>query len=106
MEVGLAAKLTDYSERIGWLLVGVAVLGTVGYLLVRADKAKPPRWYFYPLAVAAFLGWAIGTTIEVAELFNLSQPELSGKLVIMATIFVVPLIDELLTRYLPATAAP
>ncbi len=102
----LAAKLTDFSDRIGWLLVGVAVLGTVGYLLVKADKTKPPRLYFYILAVFAFLGWAIGTTTEVAELFKLPQPELSGKLVVFVTIFVVPLVDELLTRYLPAPAKP
>ena len=102
----LAAKLTDFSDRIGWLLVGIAIVGTVGYLLVKADKAKPSRWYFYLLAVLAFLGWAIGTTTEVAKLFNLPQPELSGKLVVFVTIFIVPLVDELLTRYLPAPAEP
>jgi uncharacterized membrane protein AbrB (regulator of aidB expression) len=102
----LAAKLNNFSDRIGWLLVGIAVLGTVGYLLVKADKTKPPRWYFYLLAVLAFLGWAIGTTTEVAELFNLPQPELSGKLVVFVTVFFVPLVDGLLTRYLPQPAAP
>jgi membrane protein DedA with SNARE-associated domain len=104
----LAAKLDHFKEDlewIGWLLVVGAAFGAVGYLLVKADKSKPPRWYFYPLSVLAFLGWAVGTSTAVAELFDLTQPDITGKLIVMAAVFVIPLIDELLTRYLPPSEA-
>ncbi len=97
------AKSAD-PAGLAWLpyaLVVVAGLGLVGYLLIRAPKDNPPRWYFYVLSVVAFLAWIAGTSAAGADVFHLVQVEITGKLILMAAVFAIPLLDELLTRFLP-----
>jgi hypothetical protein len=82
-----------------WGLVTVLVLGaagSVGYLFARADKTSPPRFYFYLLSVAAFLAWALGTSSVGTDLW--SWPEWCSRAAIPVAVFVIPLVDEVLTR--------
>ena len=81
------------------LILVVCLFGTIGYLLMRADPAHPPRMYFYVLAVVAFLAWALGTSTLGQDTVNL--PDYISKLAVLSAVFLVPMIDELLTKYLP-----
>lgn len=87
-----------------WIVFFVALVATVGYLLLRAPKQgetpAPPPWYFYVLSALAFVAWAIGTTDAGQVLFCLSS-EVGSKFIIMAAVLLIPMIDGLLTRYLP-----
>lgn len=88
-------------EWVDWLVLALAAFGLVGYLLIKADKTHPPRPYFYLLSLVAFFAWAAGTSSAGEDLFCFSQPDITGKLIVMGAVFLVPLVDELLTRYLP-----
>lgn len=96
----LAGQLGKTAE---WVVLVVCLLGTPAYLFVIADKVKPPRWYFYVLAMLSFLAWAAGTSTVGDDLFHWStdKPEILGKFIISAAVFLIPLTDELLTRLLP-----
>lgn len=87
-----------------WVVLALCTLGTVGYLFVRANQEKPPRWYFYLLSSLAFLAWALGTSMAGSELFQLENADVLGKLIVTAAVFLIPLIDDLLTKLLPVTA--
>ncbi|MEO6196102.1 MAG: hypothetical protein ABIS20_24035 [Thermoanaerobaculia bacterium] len=92
-----------------WLVLGLCALGTVGYLMIKAPKDAPPRWYFYILALLSFLAWAIGTSDALTNLLQTGNDEntkLVGKLILAAAVFLIPLIDSLLTRFLPPAPAP
>lgn len=91
--------LVPKEARAGLVTVlAVAAAGTVGYLFARADKASPPRFYFYILAVVSFLAWALGTSTVGADLMAL--PEWSSRAAIPVAVLVVPMIDEVITRLL------
>ncbi len=96
----LAAKLQNL-WWVGWLILVLSTLALIGYLLLRSDQNNPPHWYFYILSVGAFLAWAVGTSSAGVDLFHLDQSEITGKLIVMGAVFLIPLVDELLTRYLP-----
>lgn len=55
-----------------------------------------PGWWFYVLAVVAFLGWSIGTSPTTANLFHLDS--VSAGFILAATAFIVPLLDKLIAR--------
>jgi hypothetical protein len=98
----LAAQVPELWAR--WLVLVLCVLGTVGYLFARASKEKPPRWYFYVLALLSFLAWAMGTSKVATELFRINDPGVVSKLIVTAAVFLIPLADELLTRLLPGSS--
>jgi len=79
-----------------WLVVLLSAAGTVGYLWVRADRTSRPRAYFYVLAVVAFFCWALGTSTVGGDLWRL--PEWLGHAAIPIGVFIVPLVDEILTK--------
>jgi len=81
-----------------WLILALAALGGLGYLIARADKTAPPRFYFYVLAVVAFLAWALGTSTVGTDLWAL--PDWVNRVAIPAAVFLVPMVDEVLTRLL------
>ena len=62
------------SERQG-LVIAAFVVGLLGlplYLYALAPKdASRPHWWTYLLSIAAFAGWAIGTTPATAKVFGL-----------------------------------
>jgi hypothetical protein len=94
-------------EDLQWLpyvLVVAGFFGVMGYLFIRAPKENPPRPYFYILAGLAFLAWAAGTSAASSDVFHLIKPEISGKLIVFAAIFLIPLIDEILTRRLSSSS--
>ncbi len=97
--VPIYALIPTAEDWARWLILAVAALGTLGHLLLRADPANPPRRYFFVLAVVAFLGWAIGTSTVGSDL--LGMEEWLSKIVLLLVVFAVPLIDGLLTKYLP-----
>lgn len=88
----------DLGDGAKLLVLGLCLVGTLGYLYIRADKANPPRWYFYVLAVIAFLAWAIGTS-DIGLIWGMGE-EIS-KFTVLAGVFLVPMADEVLTKLLP-----
>jgi uncharacterized membrane protein len=103
----LATKVSGLWAQ-GLVLV-LCALGTVGYLMIKAPKDAPPRWYFYVLALLSFIAWAIGTSDVLSLLLPSGDPEntkLMGKLIVAAAVFLIPLIDSLLTRFLPPGPPP
>jgi hypothetical protein len=81
-----------------WLALGFGLVGTLGYLKARADQENPPRWYFYILSAFSFMIWAVGTT-QARELFGLEDD--ISKFFVLVGVFLIPLIDELLTKRSP-----
>jgi hypothetical protein len=72
------------------------IVGSVGYLYLSADKNSPPKPFFYVLAAIAFLAWALGTSSVGQDLVGL--PEYANRVALPAAVFVVPLVDQILTR--------
>jgi hypothetical protein len=80
--------------------VSAGLVGTVGYLWLagqRAESDQRPRGHFYILAAVAFVCWAIGTSANVAHLVRIDQ--VTAGVILGLAVFLVPLIDEVLTRY-------
>lgn len=86
----------DHSAQ--WIVFGVALLGLLLYLFLRGSKDQPPRWYFYVLGAVSFVAWAIGTSTAGSDLFGLGADSILPKLAITCAVFLVPLLDEVLTR--------
>ena len=95
------------NELVQWVVLVSGFLGTAGYLIARADTAKPPKWYFYLLAAASFLAWACGTSTVGTDLFNwpTASAEATGKLIVTSAVFLIPLLDGLLTKLFPEARA-
>jgi len=70
----------------------VALIGTPLYL---ARAARLPLWFFI-LAELSLLAWIAGTTDFAVELLGIA-PEV-GKFVLFVAVFLIPAVDELLTR--------
>ncbi len=88
---------TNAVDKLRLGLLAVATVCSVGYLWVRAPKGTAaPRWYFYVLAALAFLVWAFGASPVGADLWGWSPQATS--LSLMVGVFVIPLIDQVLTR--------
>ena len=74
----------------------VTLVGLLGWLIVRARAEETkPRWWFFLLSAIAFVAWAIGTSTVGSDLFLLSQK--MSQFTVMVAVFLVPLIDELLS---------
>jgi len=78
------------------IVLVVSLLGLIGYLFIRSDKNSPPRIYFYLLAGLAFLAWAIGTSSVGQDVFHI--PEWWNELTVLAAVFLIPMLDEMITR--------
>lgn len=91
----LYATLTGYAARV--VVFAAAVVGLLAYLWLRAPKDAPPRWYFYVLGIVSFVGWALSTSTVGADLLHLAGPDVP-KVALPIAVFVVPAIDEALTR--------
>lgn len=90
------ASVQREADWLKWFILLLGVFGTVGYLVARSDRSRPPRWYFYVLSVIAFLAWALGTSSVGQDLF--AFPDAAAKIMLPSGVFIVPLVDELLTR--------
>lgn len=83
----------------GWWALILVVGALIAILFAGAgtrDRAPLP-WYFYLLTAAAFVAWAIGTTGIAQEMF----PEFlrdANDVVFAAAAFIIPGVDQLLTR--------
>jgi hypothetical protein len=77
---------------------GVGLLATPGYLW-RTAQNKPekekPLPHFYLLAAISFVVWAVATT-RLGSLIGLDQTVTA--FILAATVFVLPLLDDLLAR--------
>lgn len=76
----------------------VAAIGALGYLYraslsVPADKRG--KWWSYPLALAAFTAWALGTSPATADVVDIA-PKTGGFILLIAA-FVIPLADSIIT---------
>jgi hypothetical protein len=96
-----AVALTDVrADRTALLLATAAGLaGTVIYLILTArsepnPRRRPPVW-FYVLAGIAFVGWAVGTVPEVANITGLSAGVVS--LILPICVFLIPAVDQLIS---------
>jgi hypothetical protein len=77
----------------------VAALGSPLYLWVAASKvaaAETPTLHFYILAEGALLCWMLGTSGSVQSLVGVSATV--GGVVLAGAAFLVPVIDEALTK--------
>lgn len=87
------------------LLAVVTLIAAIGALLYlwltarRLERHKRPLGYFYPLALLAFLAWAVGTSRNVAGLVHLD--DISAGIVLLMAVFIVPLADDALATVLP-----
>jgi hypothetical protein len=82
------------------LLVIVAMVGTALYL----GRQGPKPLYFYVLAELALLAWIVGTTEVGSELLPL-RPE-AAKLTLAIAVYLIPAVDDTLTRRLQPSQAP
>lgn len=93
-----AYALVEANAPLGpWIVFGLGLVGTVAYLVARADRADPPRWYFYLLSAIAFIAWSIGTSSIGSVLWHL--PAWSSEVTLLGAVFLIPLIDEIVTKY-------
>lgn len=81
------------------IVLGAGLMGTVVYLLAARPKSAGPPAYFYVLAAIAFLAWAIGVSDVGVQLLGLSSA--ASKVLFAVGVFLIPGIDEALTRFLP-----
>lgn len=87
----IAASPVADSDVLRWIVVVVAMSINV---LVMVDRKTATRWTPV-LACFAFLAWAQGTTNYGEQLLGLSTA--ASSIVLIATVFLVPLIDDRLT---------
>jgi peptidoglycan/LPS O-acetylase OafA/YrhL len=87
------------SDEWQWIVFAAAILGGFVYLLLRVDKEKKPRRFYYVIALLALLAWTIGTSTVGADLFGLSDK--GSKIIVGIAAFALPGVDEALTRFLP-----
>lgn len=81
------------------IVLGAGLIGTVVYLLAARPKSAGPPAYFYVLAAIAFLAWAVGVSDVGVQLLGLSPA--ASKVLFAVGVFLIPGIDEALTRFLP-----
>jgi hypothetical protein len=89
----------DHGTAWCWTILIIGLVGTILYLLGTADSAKPAHWYFYVLSGVAFLVWAVTTSSVEADLFKLE--EWIAEILILIAVFLIPIIDNVVTRYHP-----
>jgi len=95
---------TDNQSTAQIIVLVVSLLGLIGYLFIRSDKNSPPRIYFYVLAGLAFVAWAIGTSSVGQDVFHI--PEGWNELAVLAAVFLIPMLDELISRLIVAVSKP
>ena len=104
-------------NKIAWLQIlflFVGAGGTVGYLFVRHKRENPVEikpFYFFALGLISFLIWAVGTSSVLQDVLLLLNPkfvvpELASKAILSTGVFVIPLLDELLTHPQPQVTSP
>jgi len=96
------ANLPDSAEVWRWAVFAIGLVGTVLYLLATRlrEQSSIGPWYFYALAGVAYVGWAVSVTAAGAELFGL-DPAVTPA-ILATTVLLVPIVDELVTRFWPA----
>jgi|GEM_PF-3795796 hypothetical protein len=87
------ASAVALSTLLSWLVVAIALVGSVLYI---ATRGRQP-WYSHFLTLLAAILWIIGTTRYGEELLGLSYA--SSRILLAMGVFLIPAIDELLTRW-------
>jgi len=64
-----------------------------------SDPAKRPLAHYYPLAVLAFLIWAVATSSSVAGMLGLSA--VAAGVLLLVGVFLIPLADGVLNVMFP-----
>lgn len=97
--VPLAASIGTHRHGLLIAALVAGLVGTIGYLWLAAQRAKPderPLPHFYVLAATAFLCWAVGTSANVSALVRIDQT--TAGVILGFAVFLVPLLDEVLIR--------
>jgi hypothetical protein len=101
--LAIVVLLATSSTNVGdWAVWVVAILGLVFtpiYLWNSAKKeneADRPRFHFFVLASIAYIAWLLGTSDATREVT--SVPDATGEWILGLAAFVIPGIDELLTK--------
>lgn len=97
--VPVAAAIGTGKESALIAAIIVAAVGSPLYLWVAASKAtaaEKPKLHFYILAEAALVCWMLGTSGSVQALVGVSATV--GGVVLAGAAFLVPVIDEALTK--------
>ena len=95
--------LSAAAHNNGVLLIAALVAGliaTPAYLFLAGQRQlrEPKMPHSYVLAVIAFTAWALGTNVEVANLFRLDQKV--AYWILAAAVFLLPAIDGVLRKKL------
>ncbi len=94
-----AAALVSENTALLIVCLVIGAAATPGYLWLTSQTqpaANRPRWFFYVLAVIAFLAWTASASEPVTNMLGLQQ-NVAG-FILMAAVFVIPFADQLLTR--------
>lgn len=98
------ANLPATAARWHWVVFGIGLAATMGYTLATRmrEQGKPGPWYHYALTAIAFAGWASSVTAAGTDLVGL-DPAVAPT-ILSITVLLVPLADDLLSRFWPAAA--
>lgn len=98
------ANLPANAERWHWTVFGIGLAATLGYTLATRmrEHGKVGPWYHYILTGIAFAGWASSVTAAGTDLVGL-DPAIAPT-ILSITVLMVPLADDLLTRFWPPAA--
>lgn len=99
--VTAAAALSDEETAKGYWVIAL-LLGLVITVLfvggtISTETPLPPL-YAYVLAGIAFLAWSFGTTSVGSHVFEEGWSSAAADIILSASIFVVPGIDQFITR--------
>lgn len=98
------ANLPESARAWSWVVFGIGLIGTVLYAL--ATRLRDPGtigpWHYYVLCAVAFVGWAVSATTVGTDLFGI-DPAVTPA-ILSTTVLLVPLVDELVTRFWPTSA--
>jgi hypothetical protein len=92
--VPAAANWSDDESALTVIFI-TGLLATPLYLWVQGrdlDPDRQPELWSYPLAVAAFFAWAVGTSAATSTHLGLSSR--TGTLILALAAFLIPLLDE------------
>ena len=94
-----AAAAAKDNSRLSWVVFVAGLAATVGYLRFHAEPLpaeKRPPLYFYALAAAAFVFWAMGSSDTVRALFRVSAT--TTEVLLGIAVLLLPLVDWLLGK--------
>jgi len=98
--VPIAAAIGEERNALLCVVVAIGLVGTPIYLWIAASRLpqdQRPFFHFYPLAMLAFVAWALGTNAAVAKLVHLDS--FAAGIIFGCAVFIIPGLDQGLTLW-------